>query len=234
MRVDACSLCYHLRRPVWVVAEDIGTWYSVFTGIGFLAVMTNATMIFFVSKQGARDEEEALGGLAARLENGELWAGAILLEHGVIFARVLILMVTPSTPRWLTTARDELNYHLGKVRPAPTIERIINQHEAELMVSNPDDIANFDRNEYMETLLAGRPKHGTAEDLVLELKHHNIRDHMDSANDSSTRSHTQGKEPVSQPRPGPSSEERTAVKVSNPMLAMADDVYEDEGAQNME
>ena len=81
LRVDATYLCYMVRRPRWEVMEDIGNWFTVFQTIGFLAVITNATMITFVGQQMADTEEEKVGGLAARMENWQLWAVAVGVEH---------------------------------------------------------------------------------------------------------------------------------------------------------
>ena len=61
--------------------EDIGAWFTVYQAIGFLAVITNATMITFVGQQMADTDEERLGGLAERMENWSLWAIAIGVEH---------------------------------------------------------------------------------------------------------------------------------------------------------
>lgn len=84
IRVDAVYLCYHIRRPRWVAARDIGAWDAVFNVLGFLGVITNATLVTFVGKQlaaGGPLGEEALGGLDARLENWRLWCVATCCTH---------------------------------------------------------------------------------------------------------------------------------------------------------
>ena len=40
-----------MRRPHWELAEDIGSWSVVLSILGFIAVITNATMITFVGKK---------------------------------------------------------------------------------------------------------------------------------------------------------------------------------------
>ena len=51
MRVDATKLCRDVRRPHWELAEDIGSWSVVLSILGFIAVITNASMITFVGKK---------------------------------------------------------------------------------------------------------------------------------------------------------------------------------------
>ena len=73
-----------------------------------MRLQTNATMVTFVTKQRAAsgvDSMEALGGLSARVENWQLWVTAIAVEHGVILARVLILIIIPAAPRWVEEVR---------------------------------------------------------------------------------------------------------------------------------
>ena len=89
IRVDANKLCYSVRRPDWELAEDIGSWSTVLSLLGYIAVVTNATMVTFVGKRLSEtgwglSEDEASGGLAARLENYKLWAMAVLFEHGIL------------------------------------------------------------------------------------------------------------------------------------------------------
>jgi hypothetical protein len=57
IRGDAWKLCKAFQRPSAGPQEDIGSWYNVLNIIGFIAVLTNATMIAFVGSQiAARDD----------------------------------------------------------------------------------------------------------------------------------------------------------------------------------
>lgn len=180
MRVDATYLCYHIRRPDWIVANDIGTWYTVFSLIGFLAVITNATMVTFVGKQMAQSDAERSGGLSTRVENWHLWGYAIALEHSVMLLRVCILIVTPEAPRWLKSARDELKWHISKMRPMAVLQHIVAEHEEELLeaAATPAKEAamkDFDHDAELELLLCGRPKDWYDDDGG-----NNIRKHMET------------------------------------------------------
>jgi hypothetical protein len=56
IRGDAWKLCKGYQRPNALPQEDIGSWYSVLNIIGFIAVVTNATMIAFVGSQIAQED----------------------------------------------------------------------------------------------------------------------------------------------------------------------------------
>jgi hypothetical protein len=55
IRADAKAYCTIMQRPKWEHCEDIGTWYSVLNVLGFVAVMTNASMIAFVGSQMSKN-----------------------------------------------------------------------------------------------------------------------------------------------------------------------------------
>ena len=97
------------RRPVWKAQSDIGTWLSVMNVIGFAAVVTNSTMIAFVGKLLA-SEEDAEGGLAARVKSYRLWMIAIALEHCVLMLRVFVLNVVPDTPSYIEALRKRQDW----------------------------------------------------------------------------------------------------------------------------
>jgi hypothetical protein len=131
IRVDAWKLCHTMRRPVWVQCEDIGSWSTVINLLGFIAILTNATMIAFVGKKFSASTEQELGGLAARTENWELWGLAVFIEHGLLLMRVLILLLFPATPAWLIPARQVLEYRLDNIKDNDHLE-----HEEELFRQN--------------------------------------------------------------------------------------------------
>jgi hypothetical protein len=62
IRVDAAKVCYVSRRPIWRSEDNIGSWYTVMNVIGFVAIVTNATMVTMVGKLLAETEEDAAGG----------------------------------------------------------------------------------------------------------------------------------------------------------------------------
>ena len=101
MRADAVKYCVDLRRPVWRKCEDIGSWYSVLNTIGFIGVVTNATMITLVSSQAAQWVEQNFAAAEAGLSLG-------------IDARVY-------SPRYACTAQNNAQRHcVARSSSAPT------------------------------------------------------------------------------------------------------------------
>ena len=51
IRVDAVHMCFNAQRPRWQACQDIGSWFNVLNVLGFIAVVTNASMVTFVGLQ---------------------------------------------------------------------------------------------------------------------------------------------------------------------------------------
>jgi hypothetical protein len=125
IRVDAGKLCRSMRRPVWLAQEDIGSWYTVMLVLGFVAVLTNATMVTFVGKTMVDEgSEEDLGGLSARVKSWSLWATAMAIEHSILVLRVAVLLAVPELPGWVVKAEQVLKWHTSKMMPASELERL--------------------------------------------------------------------------------------------------------------
>ena len=74
IRGDAYKLCSGVRRPVYVTAEDIGTYNAVFQSFGVVAVMTNAAIIGLVTTQLAVLLHDDPGdSVSERMQMGRLW-----------------------------------------------------------------------------------------------------------------------------------------------------------------
>ena len=103
--------CHRLtRRPEWKQQSDIGSWITVLNVLGFFAIIVNSTMISFVGMRYAENSTERLGGFAMRTENWRLWGHAVLIEHGMLLLRVLILLLFPAVPTWLEGAKEALHF----------------------------------------------------------------------------------------------------------------------------
>jgi Ca2+-binding EF-hand superfamily protein len=139
IRADSVSFCTMQQRPVWKACEDIGSWFTVLNIIGFVGVMTNATMVTFVSSrltitQDDRDYLSVIGdntistdnkgfnpngdpeadGIWTRIYSPRLWIISIMFEHMVMLMRIAILSFAPAVPAWTTDAADIRNYRLEK------------------------------------------------------------------------------------------------------------------------
>ena len=188
IRGDAWKLCRAFQRPSARPQEDIGSWYGVLNTIGFIAVLTNATMIAFVGSQMAttdwvvpqdRDEETertlgasdseygaemsleqtkiylrsmghpdiidslwsdadangddklqpsefpqlldsiertAVSSITMRKEIAPLWIYALIIEHMVFLTRIVILTKFPTTPAWISGAKEVVTFRLAQMK----------------------------------------------------------------------------------------------------------------------
>ena len=137
IRSQAYQMCHGFRRPVWKARESIGSWFIVLNVLGFLAVITNASMIAFVGSQqsrnpwfgdsdlsepvcriGAYSLKTRCGGastVSKRMDYAELWMAFMLIEHGLLCLRILILALSPTMPEWVRSGEETLVYRTRNV-----------------------------------------------------------------------------------------------------------------------
>ena len=161
IRGDAWKLCVGFQRPNCRPAEDIGSWYTVLNVIGFIAVITNATMIAFVGSQIAQQDDiqvDWMNGLVAdqmeeegtlqnpvygimmRIRVAPLWIYAVMVEHGVFISRVCILVFFPTQPAWIGAAKDVKKFRLNNMKKEADErqKRLEAEHSLEHMVYMKD------------------------------------------------------------------------------------------------
>jgi len=98
IRLDATKLALGTRRPEPRGAANIGTWFSIFNIIGFIAVMTNCGIIIFVSTKTI--------GEVTKLP-GVQFVIFIILEHLLFLLKFAIDYFVPDAP-------EEVREHLER------------------------------------------------------------------------------------------------------------------------
>jgi len=126
IRGDAWKLCKGYQRPTAAEREDIGSWFTVLNFIGFVAVMTNATMIAFVGSQAAKPGHEKMS-IQNRFGAAHLWYQAVGIEHGVMLTRIFLLIFLPTYPNWISDARDVLRFRISEIRKSYQTQSEINK-----------------------------------------------------------------------------------------------------------
>eukprot|EP01051_Picozoa_sp_SAG22_P008357 SAG22_NODE_632_length_8376_cov_4.201160_6_plen_317_part_00 len=76
--------------------------------LGFLAVLTNASMITFVGDYDARSSNLVTNGFLERGQQWKLWSRFFIVEHCVLLLRVIILTISPSMPKWVGESKEIL------------------------------------------------------------------------------------------------------------------------------
>ena len=203
IRTSGFKMCFAYQRPKWRARSGIGSWLAVMNVLGFLAVITNASMITFVGDQDAKsnnlcaveavpyddpkteDVQEDLpgpgqllkcpvmydgegvdlktgepippvyvdpdsdgmcygcSGFLNRSQEWQLWLQFAITgaqpqqqtrcapwcvppsadspmpcvspraEHAILLLRVIILSLAPSMPKWISDAREVLEYRMA-------------------------------------------------------------------------------------------------------------------------
>ena len=78
--------------------------------LGFLAVLTNASMISFVGDQQARQFNIATTSFMERGQKWHLWMSCMVVEHSVLFLRVVLMILSPTEPKWIQEAEETLAF----------------------------------------------------------------------------------------------------------------------------
>jgi len=109
IRLDASKLALVTRRPEPRGAMNIGTWFSIFNIVGFIAVMTNCGIIIFVSQDTIR-KVTTLPGVQFVI--------FLVLEHLLFLLKFAIDFFVPDQPA-------EVEEHL--LRQAYIVDVLINE-----------------------------------------------------------------------------------------------------------
>ena len=135
IRTAGYRFCSAFRRPVAQQQGGIGSWLGVLNILGFLAVLTNASMITFVGSQDAERTGLVTTGFLDRTKYWNLWLTFVSVEHAVLALRVLVMAVLSDTPGWISEAQIILDHRCNvRYKTKEEIERdkMINSSYAQL------------------------------------------------------------------------------------------------------
>jgi anoctamin-10/anoctamin-7 len=105
IRTDAAKMTQIHRRPPPLIAEDIGTWYSILEVMSIICVMTNCLIISFTSKRLS-------SGLNLDLR-WRFWV-MIIFEHAILIFKVALAALIPDVPEMVMNARLREAFQLDK------------------------------------------------------------------------------------------------------------------------
>jgi len=131
IRVDSYKLARLCRRPVTQMAQDIGTWQTIFYIMGIIAVMTNAGVVFFTSHSIIPPDWIPVGAQAFRAWMWVLAVGVILIF------KFAVDLAVPDVPGWVQIQLDRQDYIVRKC-----------------LAREPDDDEAEAREEGVETMAA--------------------------------------------------------------------------------
>lgn len=106
IRTDAAKLLLESQRPVYRVAEDIGSWQGILEVMAVISVLTNMLVLVVTSstlKEWFGDPSDPV------VRSKALWA-AIFIEHSLLLIKYLISIMIPDTPAWVSKALANQKY----------------------------------------------------------------------------------------------------------------------------
>ncbi|XP_071847241.1 anoctamin-7-like isoform X4 [Apostichopus japonicus] len=101
--IDARRLVWFNRRPVALIACNIGMWYSILEFLNYVGVITNAFIIAFTSQWGKEFSTA-----------GKLWI-VIGFEHIVFAVKFLLAYIIPDTPADVSLAMRRERYQVARI-----------------------------------------------------------------------------------------------------------------------
>jgi hypothetical protein len=115
VRSDAFEMVRGYQRPRWTHCENIGAWLYIMEVVGIVGVITNASLMIFVTPWQAQTLELDAIGFLERLDEVELWRYFCYITISVSAWRMTLTMVSPIKPGWVTEARESLEYRIHHI-----------------------------------------------------------------------------------------------------------------------
>lgn len=165
LRSDSIAKTRGSRRVMWQHAEDIGSWYQVLLTISFIAVITNACILGFVSTQMASKGTTEDANIEDRFRSYTIWMGVIAFEHVVVLLKIALGFAMPDQPRWIDSAKDQLLYYrknklltikqkadLAALREDQSVAKQLARKANIILVSKPSKNVKLDPSSQTDTL----------------------------------------------------------------------------------
>ncbi|CAN9499430.1 unnamed protein product [Ophioblennius macclurei] len=103
IRSDAYKICKLFRKPFDPPVANMGVWQIAFEVLSFVSVVSNCWLLL-LSPQLKKMSEE--GGISST----NLLLAAVLVEHVLIFIKVIMSVVIPDEPDWIRKKREHIEF----------------------------------------------------------------------------------------------------------------------------
>ncbi|XP_029951269.1 anoctamin-10 [Salarias fasciatus] len=103
IRSDAYKICKLFRKPFCPPVANMGVWQIAFEVLSFVSVVSNCWLLL-LSPQLQRMGEE--GGMSGT----NLLLAAVLVEHVLIFIKIIMSVLIPDEPDWIRKKREHIEY----------------------------------------------------------------------------------------------------------------------------
>lgn len=103
IRSDAYKICKLFRKPFCPPVANMGVWQIAFEVLSFVSVVSNCWLLLLSPQLQKMGEE---GGLSST----NLLLTAVLMEHVLIFIKIIMSVLIPDEPDWIRKKREHIEY----------------------------------------------------------------------------------------------------------------------------
>ncbi|CAH1778359.1 unnamed protein product [Owenia fusiformis] len=112
---DAKRMLWWYRRPLSVIADNIGMWYGILQFLNVAGVVSNAFIIAFTSQWGKQYNEYE-----------KLWL-VILFEHAVIAVKLIFHITIPDMPRSVKRTQRREKYQVSRILHEAAVDKALSK-----------------------------------------------------------------------------------------------------------
>ncbi|MED6259913.1 hypothetical protein ATANTOWER_014930 [Ataeniobius toweri] len=103
IRSDAYKICKLFRKPFTPPVASLGVWQLAFEVLSFVSVVSNCWLLLLSPHLQGLSQE-------AGLSDSNLLMGAVIVEHVLILAKVIMAALIPDEPDWIRKKREHIEY----------------------------------------------------------------------------------------------------------------------------
>ncbi|XP_070687077.1 anoctamin-10 isoform X2 [Pempheris klunzingeri] len=103
IRSDAYKICKLFRKPFFPPVANMGVWQIAFEVLSFVSVVSNCWLLLLSPRLQELFQEGGMSGTNTLLL-------AVLVEHALISAKVVLAVLIPDEPDWIRKKREHIEY----------------------------------------------------------------------------------------------------------------------------
>ncbi|XP_039988884.1 anoctamin-10 isoform X1 [Xiphias gladius] len=103
IRSDAYKICKLFRKPFSPPVANMGVWQTAFEVLSFVSVVSNCWLLLLSPQLQELCQE---GGMSSK----NILLLAVLVEHVLILAKVILSLLIPDEPDWIRKKREHIEY----------------------------------------------------------------------------------------------------------------------------
>ncbi|XP_056106826.1 anoctamin-10 isoform X2 [Rhinichthys klamathensis goyatoka] len=104
IRTDAYKLCKLFNKPFSAPVANMGVWQLAFEVLSFISVVSNCWLLLLSPRVKELTQE-------AGLSSSQILVIAVIVEHVLIMAKMILAFMIPDEPDWVRIKREQIEFH---------------------------------------------------------------------------------------------------------------------------